>query len=259
MSFGLEVIVETDAEEVEVGSNSLGIHVGSEVESVGRGSCIAGVGGAAGAVVNVGSVPTVDKAKAEQVDIEVEGDVVVEFVVQTRGDGDAEAATIGVANISSVDSGLNGADFSSVIFEVGLAVDVDGQGGLTEEGEVAELRHIVAEVRGNLEAHVPLVLPVFSLVEGRGVGGTINSTVGASEVVGETQLGTNLHVVVELIANLRENGESAGGSSGDIPCGGRAADVGLISGSAAIGVEAKLATNHELCISCKCESSKREG
>lgn len=218
VNYDLESVVEADGEVVQVIVESLSAHVEAEAEFV------------ASPVVGGGKVGIA----AEQVDIDIHGDVLVERVVQTGDDGETKAGEV-VAIV--------GGDVSSGNVVGTLKMESDVQLSLAEDGEVLPVGHIVAEIGGNVDGGL-----AGSAGHGGGVVGVGVASIGSGVVVSPTHLNTDLHVVVQLIANFRGNLEVVGGGATDIVVG---MNVGMVGGD--------VSSNNPLGVGGECECCESNG
>lgn len=186
VNYDLESVVEANAEVGEVAEEALAVHVGADAVLV--------------AATKVGGHEL--SIAVEQVDIEVQRDVVVEGVVQTRHNGDGDAG-VAVAIVGGYATG------ASVVGT--LEVEAQSQICLSKNGEVFPGGKIVTEVGGNHDGGL-----AGSAGHGGGGVGVGIAGVGSGVVIHPAELCTNLHFFVQLIANFGQDADAGVGGTDDI-------------------------------------------
>lgn len=222
VNYGLEVIVETNAEVVQVGLEVLGFHVALQTPTM--------------AVVVVG-IGAGEPHEAEEVNIDVHGELVAQRVVQARDDTETHLGVV----VTILDGRTS--HFATIDESVGFALKThsEAQLSLGENGEVLPRGHIVAEVRIDFDSALGPGIVGFAVAGGVGVGTVVG--------VVPTELGTNLHVLVQLIADF--------GHDADGGCGSRTS--GEVFVVVAIVVDTEVATNNKLSISGHGKCCESEG
>jgi hypothetical protein len=176
----LEAVVEANGEEVQVVVHRLAVEADAGGEVVGVHA------------IGVDHVP----AKFGNVKIEIHGEFVGELVVHAGNNADAESggivAILHRSSLIAVDVGVGGA----------FGAHAKPAFGFSKEAPIFPLTEVVASVGGNAELEVG----------GRHVG-VAGSAISAGVVVTKEDGGTNLPVVVQLIADLGTEGEASGGGA----------------------------------------------
>lgn len=219
------MVVEADGEVVQVIVEGLLAHVGAEAPLV------------LGSTVVAGCAPV----DAGEVDVDVHGEAVAESIVQTRNHADAESGVVvtildgGTGHFATIHEGMGFA------FETQFEVD----GSFAEDVEFLPFEEVVAEVGVDHDG-----------VAGTGGVAVFGTHVVTGVVVVPAKLCTDLHVVVQLIADLGHDGDSGVGVVG-VSGGGDETSVVLIV--VALVVESHVATDNELSIGGECECCESKG
>ena len=225
----LESVVEADADEGEVtGQTSsvdaeerLGIHIGDEaIVVVVRGDITGGSGSGGGVLVVL---------QAQQVDVGVEGNFVGERIVQTGNNVEVEIECTGVTIAGGVGNG---------VFPTALRGDTQAELSLAEDGEFVPLGQVVTEVGSK----IPLELSLGSIV----IVVVITSIV-SGVIIGASELDTDLHVVVQPVADFGHDGELGGGV------------VTVVTGAVSVMVKTDVATDNPLSASGEGKCCKSKG
>lgn len=207
------MIVEADGEVAKVSVEVLSVHIHAKVIAVG--------------VDTVGEGPVA--SQASQIDIEVKRAFVAQSVVQTGNDAEADGS-----EVVSVVGGIVGHG----VVAVGFQMEAEANLSFAEEGEVTPVSDIVTEI--GVEA------------DNRTVGREVSiliAGIGSVIVVLETELDTELHLVVQLIADFRHDSDVSAGIAGK----------GIIVIMSAVVTKSDLATEDKLCICSHSESDECEG
>lgn len=169
------MVVETDEEVTELSIDALSIHVSTEVVAVGVNT------------ISKGPVTS----QTNEVDVEVERAFLAKRIVQTRNNAQTNGGEVVI-----VVGGIVGHRVVSVAFQMKAKANLS----FAEEGEVTPFSDIVTEI--GVEADNRTV--------GRGVSILI-AGIGSVIVVLETELDTELHLVVQLIADFRHDSNIGAG------------------------------------------------
>lgn len=190
---------------------------------------------------------------ADHVEIEIDADHVVEGIVDTGGDGHAKAEAFGVV----VDLGLDGfVSAAKVIFLVtgtgGVASPCQGNASLDKEVHLVNVEQVVTEIGGHVDHVVTTLLVAFVVVPSAGEG-----SVGA--VAGEAQDDAGRHFVVQVVTDLRHDGEIGVAGIGGFKSGGGGTPLGGVGVVAILHGETEVAADDELCVSSESESCEGKG
>lgn len=214
------MVVEADEEVVQVSVEGLLAHVGAEAPRV------------VSVTVVAGCVPV----DAGEVDVDVHGETVAESIVQTRNHADAEAGVVvtildgGTGHFATIHEGV------SFAFETQFEVD----GGLAEDVEFLPFEEVVTEVGVDHDG-----------VAGTGGVAVFGTSVVTGVVVVPAELCTDLHVVVQLIADF--------GQDGDVGVGLATIEGGVVVVVVSIVAETDVATDNELSVGGECECCESKG